>query len=243
MLTSIQIASRYSAILARLKERGYISTDELASELNVSVHTIRRDLNVLESHHQLRRCHGGAGELNKPQAGQGVFRTEQTIAIANAIVAELDVGSCLYVDSQSLGEVLIGLLPEESYYLITQHIDLVVQALKNPFIDIFFLGRDLSPDGDNTSIQMSMAKKLLRQVDHCIIEADYIDGEGNVFDPCSQQVAVKRHFLACSLRQYVVCHYEVPPDHPLAKIGPASHLRRVFFLSQPTEKRINGERV
>lgn len=243
MLTSIQVASRHSAILARLQECGYISTDELASELNVSVHTIRRDLNILECQHQLRRCHGGAGELNKHQDGKGIFGVEQIMAIAKAIVSELEAGSCLYVDSQILGEVLIGLLPEESYYLITPHVELIVQAQKNPFIGVFFLGQDLSPNGDNVSIQMSMAKKLSWRVDHCIIEADYIDGDGNVFDPCHQQVAVKRHFLTCSRRQFVVCHHEVFPDHPLAKIGTASHLRRAFFLRQATENRINGERV
>lgn len=241
MLISIQVVSRHSAILARLQECGYISTGELARALNVSVHTIRRDLNMLECQHQLRRCHGGAGELNKPHDRKDIFGAEQIMAIAKAIVSELEAGSCLYVDSQSLGETLIGLLPEESYYLITQHIELIVQAQKNPFIDMFFLGRELSPDGDNASIQMSMAKKLSRRVDHCIIEADYIDGDGNAFEQCNQQVVVKRHFLTCSRRQHVVCHHEVIPDHPLAKIGAASHLRRVFFLRQPTENRINGE--
>lgn len=238
MLTSIQVASRHRAILARLQECGYISTDELARELNVSVHTIRRDLNILESQRQLRRCHGGAGELNKVPEAINSYGIEPIRAIANAIVDALEIGSCLYVDSPSLGETLIGLLPEEEYYLITPHIELIEPAQSNPFIGIFFLGRDLSTGGDNASIQMSMAKRLTRHVDYCILEADYLDADGIVFDDCRQQVAVKRHFLACSQRHYLICHHTAMPSYPLVKIGAASHLRQRFIL---TENRINGE--
>lgn len=240
MLTSIQVASRHRAILARLQDCGYISTDELARELNVSVHTIRRDLNILQCQHQLRRCHGGAGELNTPPNVGNSYGVEQVRTIANIIVGEFAIGSCFYVDSPSLGETLIELLPEEACYLITPHIELIEPARRNPFIGIFFLGRDLSPGGDNASIQMSMAKRLTRQVDYCILEADYLDADGIVFDDCRQQVAVKRHFLANSQRQYVVCHHASMPSYPLVKLGTASHLRQKFIL---TENQINGARV
>ncbi|HGM5489749.1 TPA: DeoR family transcriptional regulator [Serratia fonticola] len=243
MLTSIQVTSRHRAILARLQDCGYISTDELARELNVSVHTIRRDLNILECQHQLRRCHGGAGELNTPSNVGNSYGYEQVRAIANIIVGELEIGGCLYVDSPSLGETLIGLLPEEACYLITPHIELIEPARSNPFIGIFFLGRDLSPGGDNVSIQMSMAKRLTRRVDYCIVEADYLDADGIAFDDCRQKVAVKRHFLANSQRQYVVCHHATMPTYPLVKIGAANHLRQRFILTDPTGNRINGERV
>ncbi|WP_431222092.1 DeoR family transcriptional regulator [Serratia sp. L9] len=241
MQTSIQVACRHNAILARLKDYGYISTGDLASELDVSVHTIRRDLNILESQHRLRRCHGGAGELSKEDDRRNAGIAEQVIAIAKAIVADVSAGSCLYVDSPSMGEILVGLLPEEVCYLVTQHMELIAVAQKNPFISIFFLGRELSPGGDDASIQMSMAKRLPRSVDYCILEVDHIDSDGILFDDCFQQASVKRHFLQRSQRQYVLCRQPAGVFHSLVKIGAADHHKRVFWLTQQAGSRGIGE--
>lgn len=230
MLTSIRVTCRHNAILARLQDGGYINTDDLAKEFNVSVHTIRRDLNILEEQHQLRRCHGGAGALNNGN-GEPIADAEQINVIAKAIVAELEAGSCLYVDSPSIGKILVALLPEENYSLITQHVELIGVAQKNPFIGIFFLGRELLPGDGDISIQMSMAKKIRRRIDYCIVEVDYIDNNGIFFDDCFQRAAVKHYFLQLSQRQYVVCRKDANIRHSLVKIGMADHKKQVFWLT------------
>lgn len=232
MLTSIQVTCRHNSILARLQDCGYISTDDLARELNVSVHTIRRDLNILEGQRQLRRCHGGAGALNKENHCGDDSVDEQRMTLARMIVAQLAAGSCLYVDSPSIGEILVGLLPEEMYYLVTQHIELIGLALKNPFIGVFFLGGELSPGSDDASIQMSMIKNIPRRVDCCIIEVDYIDNNGIFFDGSFQHASIKRYFLQRSQRQYVICRKAASTGGLLVKLGTAGHHKRVFYLTQ-----------
>lgn len=217
--------------MARLQDGGYISTDDLARELNVSVQTMRRDLNILESQHQLRRYHGGAGGVNKESNKGDAGAVEQLSTIAKTIVGELETGSCLYIDSPLIGEILVGLLPEEVYYLITRHIELIAIARRNPFIGVFFLGKDLSPGGDDVSIQMSMIKKIPRCVDCCIVEVDYIDNDGFFFDDCFQDASVKRHFLQRSQRQYIVCRRDTRAGRPLVKLGAIDHNKRVFQLT------------
>jgi DeoR/GlpR family transcriptional regulator of sugar metabolism len=54
------IPERHAAIVARLKRDGRVVSTELAAELQVSVDSIRRDLQELEAAGQLRRVHGGA---------------------------------------------------------------------------------------------------------------------------------------------------------------------------------------
>ena len=51
---------RFTAILSALQQTGRVSVDTLSEELEVSVVTIRRDLDVLEQKGFLRRTHGGA---------------------------------------------------------------------------------------------------------------------------------------------------------------------------------------
>ncbi|TQI80932.1 DeoR/GlpR family transcriptional regulator of sugar metabolism [Serratia fonticola] len=231
MQSSIQVSCRHHAILSLLQDCGYISTDELAKVLNVSVHTIRRDLNMLESQHQLRRCHGGAEALNKQSSREHAPETEQAITIAKAIVTELEAGSCLYIDSQTVGAAVVGLLPEEVYYLITQHIELIGIARRNPFIAIFFLGRELSPGDADVSIQMSMIKWLPRPVDYSIVEVDYIDNSGIIFGDCFKYPSVKRHFLRGGQRQYVVYRQDDCTRRSLVKLGAMDRHKRVFCLA------------
>jgi DeoR family transcriptional regulator, aga operon transcriptional repressor len=56
----MQQSERFGAILERLSADGSVSVAEIASSLDVSAATIRRDLRLLESQHLLGRTHGGA---------------------------------------------------------------------------------------------------------------------------------------------------------------------------------------
>ena len=51
---------RFHAILTGLQENGSVAVDELSDKLQVSVVTIRRDLDMLEQQGLLSRSHGGA---------------------------------------------------------------------------------------------------------------------------------------------------------------------------------------
>lgn len=56
----MQQAERFGRILEHLAGNGSVSVAEIASDLDVSAATIRRDLRVLESQRLLARTHGGA---------------------------------------------------------------------------------------------------------------------------------------------------------------------------------------
>src|SRR5579875_1130413 len=51
---------RYEKILSALQQSGSIAVEDLSAKLNVSVVTIRRDLDELERQGLLNRTHGGA---------------------------------------------------------------------------------------------------------------------------------------------------------------------------------------
>jgi DeoR family transcriptional regulator, aga operon transcriptional repressor len=53
-------AERLAAILERLSENGGVGVAELATDLNASAATVRRDLQLLEEQRLLSRTHGGA---------------------------------------------------------------------------------------------------------------------------------------------------------------------------------------
>ncbi|PZR63406.1 MAG: DeoR family transcriptional regulator, partial [Stutzerimonas stutzeri] len=56
----MSLAPRQQNILELVRERGYVSIDELARHFAVTPQTIRRDINQLGDAGLLRRYHGGA---------------------------------------------------------------------------------------------------------------------------------------------------------------------------------------
>src|SRR5512135_983527 len=55
--------SRLVVIQKHLQQVGNVSVEDLSAKLDVSVVTVRRDLNILEERGLLRRTHGGAESI------------------------------------------------------------------------------------------------------------------------------------------------------------------------------------
>ncbi|EGV05673.1 transcriptional regulator, DeoR family [Haemophilus pittmaniae HK 85] len=58
---------RHHKIIELVRQKGYLSTEDLVATLAVSPQTIRRDLNVLAELDLIRRHHGGAAS---PSSGE-----------------------------------------------------------------------------------------------------------------------------------------------------------------------------
>jgi len=56
----VKQTQRHDAIVELVKKQGYVSTEELVDQFDVSPQTIRRDLNELAEQNLIMRHHGGA---------------------------------------------------------------------------------------------------------------------------------------------------------------------------------------
>ena len=63
----MSLAPRQQSILELVRERGYVSIEELAQQFSVTPQTIRRDINQLGEAGLLRRYHGGAAHDSSVQ--------------------------------------------------------------------------------------------------------------------------------------------------------------------------------
>ena len=88
------IKERHSRILGLLKEKGFAEVSELAVQMDVSVETIRRDLNALEAGGFLRRTYGGAEALGQSLAKEDAMEPrvqESNVFMAVAPYKEADM--------------------------------------------------------------------------------------------------------------------------------------------------------
>ena len=115
-MASLDEFAREQAVLASLKSTGHVSVNELSSQFGVSTVTIRKDLEVLERRHLLRRVRGGAVSVGASDEGAFEMRLrhaqESKRAIARAVAPVVRDGDVIAIDSSTstyyLAQELLG---------------------------------------------------------------------------------------------------------------------------------------
>jgi len=110
---------RRELIRSLVRDEGIVRVEDLRKNLEVSVATIRRDLEILEEEGKLQRVHGGAITMEK-SLEESVFddKTNQASKEKDRIAAEayklIGKGESIYLDGGSTTLGLAGLLKERT---------------------------------------------------------------------------------------------------------------------------------
>lgn len=97
---------RRNQILALLEIHGYMTVEQLAENIYVSVPTVRRDLNVLAKEGMIRRVHGGASHINAeylewPFEQRNRVHLDEKRRIGKAAAEMVVDGDHIFIDSGS----------------------------------------------------------------------------------------------------------------------------------------------
>ncbi|MER5200390.1 DeoR/GlpR family DNA-binding transcription regulator [Streptomyces sp. NPDC002755] len=109
---------RRHTILESARRDGSVDVRKLAASLRVSAETVRRDLNVLESHGLVRRTHGGAYPVESAGFETTLaYRTTDHVAeknrIASAAAALLGDAETVYIDEGYTPQLIAAALPRD----------------------------------------------------------------------------------------------------------------------------------
>jgi DeoR family fructose operon transcriptional repressor len=109
---------RQQDILRRARAAGRVDVVSLATELDVTTETIRRDLTALERAGVLRRVHGGAIPVERmgfepALAARDEVMTAEKERIAKAALAELPEDGSVIIDAGSTTGRLVQILPPD----------------------------------------------------------------------------------------------------------------------------------
>ena len=177
---------RYDFILNLLKQNKSIQVKEIASLLNISESTIRRDLINLEKEGKLNRVHGGAilGE------GMTIYNQSKEIKISDRTLVNIDIklkiaqevskniqdGQCIFIDGGSSLAPLADLLAHRDINIVTNSI-LFLQRLENSFANVYCLVGDYL-----YKYQMTMGPIATAQLSTFNFDAAYISCAGVSFE-------------------------------------------------------------
>lgn len=145
---------RLNAILTTLQQSGSVSVEGLSKQLEVSLVTIRRDLDVLESQGVLRRTHGGAVSIEpffyEPFRNDRSFQAQVERAadekrrIGRAAAALIKEGEIIALTpGTTTTEVIRGIPLNHRITVVTSTVNVAMELSKRKDLEVFVTGGHL----------------------------------------------------------------------------------------------------
>ncbi|MDH2998070.1 transcriptional regulator [Pasteurellaceae bacterium LFhippo2] len=190
---------RHNKIIELVNQLGYVGTEQLVAELNVSSQTIRRDLNELAEKNLIRRHHGGAGAPsnteNSDYTDRKYFFSEQKECIAQNVAKLIPNGASIFVDIGTTAEAIaVALLNHKQLCIVTNNLNAAHILRQNEEFKITVAGGELRSDG---GIIGEATVNFINQfrLDYCILGISAIELDGSMMDYDYHEVQVKRALM------------------------------------------------
>lgn len=202
---------RRAILLKELNENGYVQATELASRLNLSAATIRRDFSFLEKQGLCFRKRGGA-----VRSAQGVtlelpyeIKQSQRIAekkrIAEAAAKLVQDGDTLILDAGSTTyAIALLLLSKQRITVVTNDLQIARSLASNPNIRLICTGGIAR--ASVFSLQGSQVESFIKnlRVDKTFLGADAIHSDHTVTNVNFEEVPIKQAMLHAASQVYLV---------------------------------------
>jgi DeoR family transcriptional regulator, aga operon transcriptional repressor len=140
----VRQSQRLDSILTRLSEHGSVEVTGLAADLGVSMATIRRDLELLESQRLLSRTHGGAvshGVLYElPLRYRSGRHEEEKHRIADAAITRLGDARVVGLTGGTTTTEVARRLAGRTLTIVTNALNIAAELVSRPNIRLVVVG-------------------------------------------------------------------------------------------------------
>lgn len=205
----MQPLERRKLIIEELSKNEKIDIDQLATNLNVSSMTIRRDLNALEFNKKIIRTHGGAVLQNALVHEssfvdkEGKFMLEKR-EIAKEAVNLIQDGSTILMDSGTTTLEIAKLLKgRQGFTVITNDIKIAV-ALMDSEVKVIIAGGELQ--NNIGALFGPLTENMLKEihVDLCFLGAHAAHPEVGITAPTHEKAAIKKLMIDAAEKTWLV---------------------------------------
>lgn len=207
---------RRDNIAQHVIEHGDTSVDALAERFDVSVETVRRDLTKLEDEGKLRKVHGGARPMPRPQrlhieaSFEARMMEERSAkeALAKKLTQVVMPGDTLFLDTGSTTLIACDTLKAiEGLTVITNSVAAANALAQSDTTQVYMLGGAYSR-GNSQTVGPMVTEQISRfRADHAILTPTGIDAEAGVTDASPDEAEVARAMIKASQN---VCFLTVP---------------------------------
>lgn len=224
-------ALRHNKILELVQQNGYVSTEQLVAELNVSSQTIRRDLNELAENNRILRHHGGAALPSTTENSDYAIRkqlfSDQKIKIAKRVAELIPNASSLFIDIGTTSEaVAAALLQHSNLRVVTNNLNAAHLLKHKDDFKITIAGGVLRSDG---GIIGEATVEFIDQfrLDFCILGISAIEPDGAMMDYDYHEVQVKKALMRNARNVILVTDHSKFSRNAIVRLG---DIREVDYI-------------
>ena len=216
---------RHQEILQRARENGRVDVASLATELDVTPETVRRDLSALERAGLVRRVHGGAIAIERlgfepAVAARESLLTAEKARIAKAALAELPDSGAIVLDAGTTTRQLADMVPTDVELTVVVNSPLLATLLaRRSNLTVMMLGgrvrgRTMAAVGDWATAALASI-----HVDVAFMATNGISVERGLTTPDHNEAATKAAMIAAARRTVLLAdHTKIGNDY-FARFG------------------------
>lgn len=211
---------RRQLIAERARRVGRVEVATLATELDVTTETVRRDLTDLEHRGLLRRVHGGAIPVERLRsepdvAERAVRQADEKARIAAAALAELPAGGTIILDAGTTTGALASLLPNDRpLTVVTNAVTIALTVSTRPNIELHLVGGRVRGRTLATVEDWALRTLDALAVDVAFVATNGLTVERGLTTPDPAEAAVKRALVRSGRRVVLLAdHSKIGQDH------------------------------
>jgi len=231
---------RHSQILELIKQKNFISIDELVDHFKVTPQTIRRDLNTLAKTNVITRHHGGAC-LESSTKNTGYLERKETNfeaknKIAEKLVQLIPDNSSLFINIGTTTEAVAkALINHQNLKVVTNNIHVASILSENESCSIIVAGGEVR-NNDGGIIGEATCEFIDQfQMDFGIIGISGIDDNGSLLDYDYREVRVSQSIIRNSRQVLLAADQTKFGRNAMIRLGNINEAHHLFTDVDPSE--------
>ena len=232
---------RQLKLLQEVQRRSSATVEELALFLNVTLQTVRRDVQRLAEAGALMRFHGGVRvpsstteNLAHPQRES--LNAEGKARIATAVAAQVPHNCSLILNIGTTTEAIArALLQHRGLRVITNNLNVAATLSANSSCEVIVAGGVVR--GRDRGIIGEAAVDFIRQfrVDIALIGISGIESDGSLRDFDFREVKVAQTIMEQAREVWMAADHSKFGRPAMVEVGPLSRIDRLFTDAPPPE--------
>lgn len=234
---SSAVEARRSAIVAAVRQRGFVTIEALAARHGVTVQTIRRDLNELSAEGRLERYRGGGGlpssVENVEYADRRVTLPAEKTRIGRLAASRIPPHCSLFINIGTTTEAVARALTQhDDLSVITNNLHVATILSEATTFRIVVAGGSVRRDG---AVLGQLALDGLGQfrADYAVIGCSGIDTDGSLLDFDVEEVRAAQAIIANAETVFLVADHSKFSRRPMVRVGSLSQVDTLFTDRPP----------
>ncbi|MCP1109397.1 DeoR family myo-inositol catabolism operon transcriptional repressor [Lachnospiraceae bacterium PF1-21] len=219
-----------------------VTLDELCKEFNVSMNTIRRDINTLVKRGTVEKVYGGVTALDHtphfetitPFTKRHAQLQEEKRQICQVAASFVEDGDVLYIDTGTTSLNLVNFIKDKTCTIITNSLQVALAAVPYPSLNVFSLPGKLRRDTlsfNGSEAESYLSRYNINKAFMCCTGLSIQNGATNA---TNEEYIVKKAVVESSQTRFLLADHTKFDKFTLMTFAKLSDLDQIISDAEPT---------